>query len=372
MSDLSKDIFGNEDCVKGIEFNGKGKHYGKCPCDKEKCPIGYFNSFETIYDDKNPLDISVMKSGYYGKTCGEIAGKYPEEMGWNQNVFDKCKNFQQLHQGINNNLRQLKPLSSFTNELTNESFYNEPFYTPREETYKRAKSFNDQLHQKVNNSSSFLDRQTQSTSDIRRANNNWESVVGQMHEKDNRISNEIQLKTRLAEINNEDARQKNSTIMVILGSSVAFFIFILAIVGYQAGKISTRGMISLFVIAVIVFFIIAIMWNTHIMKKFGRFSDKLEKEIIHKGDAMNLQALEWVDENCNCEDVAKRKQYRANDNESMYYDGTTKLRLSPSGFERNSGYTGYTGYQTCKSHDNDNLQELESVRHKLNEVINNF
>lgn len=383
MSDLLKDIFGNKGCNKGVEifgkWSGRGKYYGRCPCDKEKCPSGYFNSFKNIYDERNPMDQSVMKSGYFQRTCGEIAGKYPHESSWNQDVFSKCKNFQQLHQGVNTELQQLKPLSELTKDYAEP--YTEPF-SPSEETYTRAKSFNSLLGQKVKGDSSFLNRQTRSAKEIQRANDNWSTIVGQFTEENNRIDQNIQLKTRLSEINNEAARRKNSTIMNILGASAAFFIFVFAIIGYQAGRISIRTMVTLFIVAMVVFFILAIRLNTYAMREFRKISDKLEKEIVHKGNELNIQALEWIDDNCDCgEKFAKKNDWQkqkaqqvraAHDKmmdreDSTYYDdGKNQYKIDPAAFAKE------TGYLPCDLHDGDNLEEMRGAKHKFRQVANDF
>lgn len=236
--------------------------------------------------------------------------------------------------------------------------------------YSRYNSDNSDKNNNKNGNESFyvptVDNENgQSTSSILKVNNNLENIIGHLSEKDEMIMNNINLKARLVEINNEEARKKNSTIMVILGASVAFFIFVFAIIGYQAGKISTNGMISIIIFGLIVFFILAISLNTYFVKEFKKISNKLEKEIIHKGDELNLQALEWVDENCDCDRVVKVSN-TSNTSNNKYYDNETnksKYKITPTDFANKTDLHETDLQET-------DLQELQTARHKLNDIIN--
>ena len=169
-----------------------------------------------------------------------------------------------------------------------------------------------------------------------------------------------------------------------MGAFSAVFIGILAWVGYLAGSISMRTMLGMFVLAAIVFFIVAIGLNKYAVKEFKKISDKTEKTIIHEGDKLNLAALQWVDDNCDCPDdnghnrenkqkakdaYDKVMEHQKYDDDSIYYDdGTTKHRIKPSDFARE------TGYLPCDLQDNSKLDYagFRKSREELRSVINNL
>ena len=374
MSSLIDNIFGDENCRAGVfdpitqKQERVGKYYGQCPCDISKCPTGYSNKFPVFTEtEENPINKSIVKNGYSGKTCGEISGIYPGSSSWNQKKFDNCVNLFNVQQSIDKSLTTMgdntvssiyKTANSQTKNPNNlEDSYKNAIYSPETGLPKRLSSFTNSLITNVKKDYSFLNRQSQSTEEIRKVNDNWNNLMGQLQEADESITNEMNVKTRLAEINNDAARQKGSTIMIIIGAFSALFISVLAWVGYMAGAISIRTMIGFFVFAMIVFFILAVGLNKYAMKEFRKISNNLEKTIVHKGDELNMQALEWVDSNCNCPDDNSKKdndisnknkaktaynkmmEHQKYDDDSIYYDdGTTKHRILPSDFARETGY----------------------------------
>ena len=373
MSSINDNIFGDENCGAKIldpitQEERVGKYYGQCPCEISKCPIGYQNKFPfSTGKEENPIDVSILKNGYSGKTCGEISGIYPGSSSWNQQKFDNCVNLFNVQQGIDKSLKKIgdntvssiykTAKSQSQNQNNLEDSYKESIYSPESGLPKRLLSFTDSLITNVKKDYSFLNRQSQTTKEIRKVNDNWNNLMGELHEADEAITNEMNVKTRLAEINNNSSRQKGSTIMIITGAFSALFISILAWVGYMANAISIRTMISMFVISVIIFFILAIGLNKYAVKEFKKISNDLEKTIIHKGDELNIKALEWVDSNCKCPDDNNNKnnntsnknkaktaydkmmEHQKYKDDSIYYDdGTTKHRILSSDFARETGY----------------------------------
>jgi hypothetical protein len=173
-----------------------------------------------------------------------------------------------------------------------------------------------------------------------------------MNETDRQVTNEIQVKTRLTEINDDESRQKNSKIMTILGAFSALFIFIGAGVGFFSGNISLSTMFIYLFFGVLVFFILAVSLNKYTVKEFKKISNILEKEILNKGDDINIKALQWVDDNCKCpkntynnldqfqkkNTYNKKMEHQKYDNGSIYYDdGTLKHKITPSDFARKTG-----------------------------------
>ena len=310
-----------------------GKYYGLCPCPNgERCPEGY------DYTVSNFSNIQFAPD----KKCGEIAGVVPTSNKWNQDDFDKC-------------VTQYKNNKSFkssmpTNTEQDKIIYNS-MYDNNNGIQKRITSFNKSLGERVNKDFSFLKGQIDSTDKMQNVNNRWNSIIDDMNEMDRQVTNEIQVKTRLTEINDDDARQKNSKIMTILGAFSALFIFIGAGVGFFSGNISLSTMFIYLCVGVLVFFILAVSLNKYTVKEFKKISNILEKEILNKGDDINIKALQWVDDNCKCpkntynldqfqkkNTYNKKMEHHKYDNGSIYYDdGTLKHKITPSDFAREIG-----------------------------------
>ena len=134
---------------------------------------------------------------------------------------------------------------------------------------------------------------------IQQVNSKWNSIIDNLNETDNLVMNELQVKTRLTEINEEASREKNKTIMQILSSLSVSFIFVFAVVGYLSGKISITTMITLFIVGTIIGIILALAINKYTIKEFKNMSDALKSVITKKGDELNTQASDWAN-NCNC------------------------------------------------------------------------
>jgi hypothetical protein len=98
------------------------------------------------------------------------------------------------------------------------------------------------------------------------------------------------------------------------------------------------------------------------LKKVEKGFMRIQSGLINEGDKLNRQALEWVDENCNCpeDDDAKKKQEREHkkhvrsqadanlelslkqdDDHSIYYqDGTgPTVKIAPIPFTQLTGKT---------------------------------
>jgi len=393
MSNIEYDIWGDANCGKGIydpstkKWKNRGTYYEQCGCrnGKSSCPKGYDNKFDTFFDEKqNPIDKAVISSGFKNKTCGEIAGTFPTGPEWNQKTFDNCVKYHALQRGINNELTKLQPV----NKLFEQKEYFKDansLYSPEDGVPSRIISFNDQLNTKIKKDHSFLNSQVKSTSLLQQSNESWKDMMDKIHDTDREITQQMQVKTRLAEINNEAARHKGNVIMVITGAFSAFFIALLAWIGYLYGNISMQTMLGMFVVATVVFVIFAIGLNKYAVRKFEKISRKLKKEIVHEGDKLNMAALQWVDDNCDCPDddngrnsqdkdkasdaYNKMMEHQKYDDDSIYYDdGTTKHRITPSDFAKE------TGYLPCDLQDSSNVNydELNQAKEKLRSVVNNL
>lgn len=323
---------------KGYESYCKNSKKCGCPGGSENCVPGYFKTFNNLYDEKkNPIDESIVLSGYKGKNCGTISGIIPGAPWWDEKKFRNCVKFHDLHTNVNKELRKLKPINNIFNRIDGKKM--ETYANPdeiKEDVRKRALSFNKQLKKRTKGSSSFLDGQLQSTELIRRSNTEWKNMMDTFEETDEKIKANMQVKQRLAEINNEEVRDKNNTIMVILGSFSSLLIGVFALVGNLSNVITTQTMFLLFLIGIIVFFIFSVGLNKYALQNFEKLSRKLKKEIIHKGDKLNLATLQWVDDNCDCSD---EKESKINDDNIYYNDGVTNSKINVEDFSREMGYS---------------------------------
>jgi hypothetical protein len=379
-----------------------GKYYGLCPCDKTVCPVGYdytfpnFSAFTLNPIDNpstNPINNSIALNNLSNKKCGDIAGIVPTDKSmWKQDVFDGCVKLYNLQDTININEKNITPINTIyqnstkkyngvVENFTDTSNINDytSMYGNNNGLQKRITSFNTSLGDRVQKDYSYLQGQVSSTEEMQRVNSRWNSVIDDMNEMDRQVTNEIQVKARLTEINEDDSRQKNNTIMLILGAFITIFIFVFSGFGYLAGKISLRNMFILFFVGVLIFLMIAISLNKYTIKEFKK-SNKLEKEILHKGDELNIKALQWVDDNCECPNNSnnldpsyknqktqisynKMMEHQKYDNDSIYYDdGTLKHKITPSDFARE------TGVLPCDVNDGDNLNDDDDINKAKNNL----
>lgn len=127
-----------------------------------------------------------------------------------------------------------------------------------------------------------------------------------MMEEMDEIERQISVKDRLTRINQDSAQKKDDQIKVILASSTLFMIGIIALVGYLSGVLSLTqlgvAMVVLCLLAILMVFFFNVNINKE-LRKVEKDIGKLQKEIIQEGDKLNRAALEWVDENCDCEDA---------------------------------------------------------------------
>lgn len=128
----------------------------------------------------------------------------------------------------------------------------------------------------------------------------YNNFIDNLKQKEEDIDNELQVKARLIEINNEAARKKNSMIMTITGSFVAFSVGIFAWVGFLSGMISRKTLFTLLFLGFCLFFVFSIFLNKYIVKEFKELSGETKDRILKDGNWLNLQALQWVDNNCDC------------------------------------------------------------------------
>jgi|SaaInlStandDraft_1057018.scaffolds.fasta_scaffold05181_2 hypothetical protein len=135
---------------------------------------------------------------------------------------------------------------------------------------------------------------------VNRTNQIYNNMVNKLKQREEDIENELQVKSRLIEINNEAVREKNSKIMTITGSFIAFSVGVFAWVGFLGGMISKNTLFKLLFFGICLFFVMALLLNKYIIKEFKELSDETKEKIQKDGDWVNLKALQWVDDNCDC------------------------------------------------------------------------
>lgn len=135
---------------------------------------------------------------------------------------------------------------------------------------------------------------------LNKSNSKWKNMMKEMQEMDDDITNEMQVKTRLIQINNEEAKNKNNFIMIILGSFSSFFIGLFGWIAYMSGKISKQNLFFIFILSAFVFVFLSVVLNTGMLEKLKKYSEEIKNILLEGGDDLNLKAIEWTDENCDC------------------------------------------------------------------------
>ena len=141
-----------------------------------------------------------------------------------------------------------------------------------------------------------LNRSQESINTIKNANNHFSKMMSDLNDTNKKIEDEMRLKERIIEINNEAYREKSNTITYIMGLSIGFTLFIMAIVGYLSKIFSTNSTFMLIVfglISIVVTFLL--IDRTGAGSKLKDIAQNIQDKIVHKGDRFNRQALEWVD-----------------------------------------------------------------------------
>ena len=135
---------------------------------------------------------------------------------------------------------------------------------------------------------------------VKKTGKMYNGMINQLKQNSEDIDNELNVKARLIELNNDSAREKNKTIMTIMGSFIALFVGVFAWVGFLSGMIQKHTMFMLLFIAIGLFFVIAVFLNKYMLNKYKELSDEAKKKVLHVGDRLNLEAVQWVDDNCDC------------------------------------------------------------------------
>lgn len=224
--------------------------------------------------------------------------------------YEDCIKFQRLYNNINDATLQLNSVSDLNTDSNSNKIYDKMYpimnnneaSVPSEhkDLTKRIGSVNKNLMKDVKNNYHHLNRSNQSIKKIRSANSYFSKMMSDLHDNEKIITNEMRLKERIIEINNEAYREKSNQIIYITGSFIGFSLFLLAIIGYLSGIFRQGTTFMIIVFGLIAFVIMYLFIERVAGSEFKDISQTLQDKIIHAGDKLNRDALEWVDNNCNC------------------------------------------------------------------------
>jgi len=132
---------------------------------------------------------------------------------------------------------------------------------------------------------------------IASSNTYYQKTYNELKKQDDLSKAHYHTKERIIELNNEEARKKSNTIMVMKGAFSSFFIGIFGYVLRNANVINDGTYIAMLLISVGTFFSFSFIFNPYTFKKISNY---VKKEITEQGDKLNLAAVQWADENCDC------------------------------------------------------------------------
>lgn len=127
-----------------------------------------------------------------------------------------------------------------------------------------------------------------------------QKVYNQLKKEEDMYNAHHRTKERIIHFNNEASRRKGNIITVVIG---AFSSFLIALFGYilrSNGVINNNTYFVFLCVSLVSFFSISVLFNKFSLQKFEKISLFVKQEIEKGGDALNVAALEWVDDNCDC------------------------------------------------------------------------
>ena len=125
-----------------------------------------------------------------------------------------------------------------------------------------------------------------------------------MLEELDEVERQISIKDRLTMINRDSAKKKEDQIKVILGSSSLFMIGIIALVGYLSGVLTLTQFGGFLIVICLLAVLMVFFLKVNVTKEFRKLEKdigQLQKEIIREGDKLSQSTMEWVDQNCECD-----------------------------------------------------------------------
>lgn len=291
----------------------------------------------TPYPD-NPVNKLVASSGLAGRSCGELYGTQINKLRecdqlvkMQQKVIDDVNQTNSIYSNFSallslpDQIRRKDPLN-YDIALETKNKQEQAFYRDVANVYGIQKNDNGQVSTQESGLSarvnSYHQALAQRNQDVReRVLSQAKTLQGlrqtqQMNQdlglslQDNmyKIEKDLSTKTRLIQINEEAARQKNRAVITIAGSSASIITSVLAVIFYMAGTISLRTMLSMFIMSVAIIVISLFVVREQPQKEFVKLVKNLDSALVKGGDELNMNALEWVDKNCDCPDDSDTDQ----------------------------------------------------------------
>jgi hypothetical protein len=280
----------------------------------------------------NPINKIIAQAGMAGKTCGSMYGLHESKLA-------QCAQLVKLAAKVNNDVSLTNSVySDFSRILglpdrirtqdpnnadiayelgqkQQQAFYKDvqnvygvkegpdgKLTTTSDGMAGRIGAFHTGLAQR---NSAIRDRvlsQAQTLKDLRRSQQLNQDMGMSLQDNMYKIEKDLSTKTRLIQINEQAARQKNRAVVTIAGTSTSVVIAMLAVIFYMAGMITLRTMVTMLVLSVAIVVIFLFVVREQPLKEFTKLSKEIHTGLIKEGDKLNLAALQWVDKNCDCPD----------------------------------------------------------------------
>lgn len=270
---------------------------------------------------QNPVNELVRSKNLSGKSCGEL------NLGLDARKLRQCAIMAREQAQVNTDLtkigsvhsefqkfldlpqqiRRNPSLAVRANQLEEEQ--KKAFYKDVQDNLTglsdRAKTFQEALKKRNQDVRQRVISQAKTLQDLRRAQILGQDLGVSLQNSMMKLEQDISTKTRLIQINEESAREKNRAVVMIAGSFSALLLVILGVVLYFSDVISISTMATLIIILVVILGI-ALFVLRQPSKSFTKLIHKIDGELIRQGDQLNQEAVEWVDDNCECPKTEKK------------------------------------------------------------------
>lgn len=349
--------------------------------DKPPCPAGYNDTYDDSLGQNNlslrnnPVNLSARTSGLSGAKLGNVLAVNDNNMS--KVRFQSAKRMLNDQNNMNKNLLKAGRTSDIFKRLyaTGASLYPSKVAEWQANTGKvvddqlvqRLTSMNDNLQDRVEKDRLFLKRQGKILDEVREASSIQNEIARQHIMELDDVERRISVRNRLVEINNKSAQQKSQTIKAIKSYSFILFLGVLAIVAHLSGVLSIAKMWTILLIVVIAGIVLTVVMRSgpgEALNKIEGGFTKFQNKLVQEGDALNREAIEWANKNCDCSDdhpeipilppapgssreadMALMQSLKDDDDHSIYYQDTIyaddgsgpRLKIAPFEFVQKTG-----------------------------------
>jgi hypothetical protein len=271
----------------------------------------------------NVVDQMISNLGLMGSSCGEVYGT-------DANKLQQCNQLANIQETLNKNIGNVSSVAQafqsiidMPNNIVQKDPNNKDLAYQLQQQIEQAKyqdldnniygenglrkrvsSYQMSLSERVNSMKQKVMSAAKTSESIRKAQTLNQAIYDNLQDTMSEIDKNISNKSRLIQINNEAAQKKSKAISTITGLSSIFLFLILGILGYWTKMISLQTAISMIVIGLVIGFIVFYLFRDFPKKVF----DEIEKDLVKEGDKLNLAALQWADENCDCPKEKNKKK----------------------------------------------------------------